>query len=65
MPRKPNNKTTKQTNEIREDIEENEFQSKLDELYKYFNDLKYNLVSLNKKFDILENCKINKNSLQA
>jgi hypothetical protein len=52
------NKTTKPHSEIREDIEENEFQSKLGELYKYFNDLKYNLVSLNKKFDILENCKI-------
>jgi hypothetical protein len=59
MPRGSKNKPPKQANEIREDIEENEFQSKLSELYKYFNDLKYNLVSLNKKFDILENCKIN------
>jgi hypothetical protein len=51
------NKSQKPAVEIRDDIEENEFQSKLSELYKYFNDLKYNLVSLNKKFDILENCK--------
>jgi hypothetical protein len=58
MPRGIKNKTTKQSTEIREDIEENEFQSKLNELYKYFNDLKYNLVSLNKKFDIMENCKM-------
>jgi hypothetical protein len=50
-------KNKKTDENIKSTISENEYQERIRELFKYFRDFKYNLISLNKKFDVLENCK--------
>jgi hypothetical protein len=49
-------KNKKNDDNIKDNIKLNEYQERIKELFKYFSDVKYNLIALNKKFDILENC---------